>query len=543
MKKVVGIFVSKNRAIVHNGEKYLTCESNILDFLLRFQKYICCFYNLSYNVACLLSWLELSETQLKKLHADKDIWFDDYKLSYITGKFFAIKKGDYWDAPYTQFCDISQYITWKIEDNDSMEYEVAKAREAQKTGQQVYDALVKLGLNPDKGMTSPIRVYEKDKLNQMDLPTLDDIPVGASEYAYSCCKSGWFEVFKKGHFQHTYDYDISSAYGFGIANLLEIREGKWWQSQQYEISADYGYISGEITVESEFAPFVFTVENIDDAELYSLIGTWDYNLRRNIDNNKWEQLPYCITKRQYDILYKYNLGTFKIYDAWWFKSEVKSYPLRDAVNSLYDSKESAVGISREVPKRIITGIFGKQLETQKDSFGKHFNPVYGAEIEMQTRLDVFEACIQNNVVPISVALDGILVEKPMVLNMNNGMGSWKLSHEGKAIPVSTVAVAIEGKESDHDFAINYQWLLDVITDKPTDRIYSKSKLSPVGLDKAIAKNKMNTLGNIEQIDRSIDVAYENKRHYHIRPMTGQELINNKYESSALDISFMAIDRQ
>lgn len=543
MKKVVGIFVSKNRCIAHNGDRYLTCEKDILDFLLKRQNDINCFYNLSYNVACLLSWLELSEEQLTKLKEDKDIFYKDYKLSYITNKFFAIKKGTGWDSPYVQFCDISQYIPWKLEDNNTVEYDVGKAREAQKTGQEVYNGLVKLGLNPDKGMTSPIRVYEKDKLRNMDLPTLADIPEEASQYAYEACKAGWFEVYNKGHYDHVWDYDLSSAYGRGVFDLMDIRLGKFWKSEQYEPNADYGYIRGEITINSEFSPFVFSVDNGEDVELYSLIGTWDYILRKSCVDGQWENIPYIISKKQYDMLYKWKIGSFKIYDAWWWQSQGKKYPYRDAVNWLYEQKEKGVGLEREIPKRQIVGLFGLQLQTMMDGFGDYFNPIYGCEIEMNTRMEVFDACMSNNVIPLSIALDGILVDKPLNLRMNEGMGSWKLSHEGKAIVVSTVAVAVEGKEAEQDFAVNYNWLLDQIKQNPTERVYSKDKISHISLEKAIKDHKLGNIGEVEKISRSIDVAYETKRLYFDRPMTGQELLDNKYESSPLDISFMCIDKQ
>jgi len=541
MKKVVGIFVSKNRAVAHNGEKYLVCENNLLDFLVKCKSFINCFYNLSYNVACLLSWLDISEDKLIKLKEGQNVWVGEYRLSYITNKYFAIKKGEGWDSPYAQFYDISQYIPWKLEDNNTVEYDIGKAKESQDTGHQVYNALVKLGLDPDKGMTSPIRVYEKDKLRKMDLPTLADIPEEASQYAYECCKAGWFEVYKKGSFQ-TWDYDLSSAYGSGIANLMDIRLGKFWKSEKYEPSADYGYIRGEITVNSEFSPFAFSVDNSEDVELYSLIGTWDYILRKSRETGQWENIPYIISKKQYDGLYKWGIGTFKIYDAWWWKAQEKKYPYRDAVNWLYEQKEKGVGLEREIPKRQIVGLFGLQLQTMRDGFGDYFNPIYGCEIEMNTRIEVFDACMSNNVTPLSIALDGILVDKPMNLRMDDGMGSWKLSHEGKAIVVSTVAVAVEGKESEQDFAVGYEGLLEQIKEQPQERVYSKEKISHISLEKAIKDKKLGTIGEVEKISRSIDVAYETKRLYFNRPMTGQELLDNKYESSALDISFMAIDK-
>ena len=554
MKTVLGFFVSKNECIAHNGDRYKQLKEGefILDFLIKYENYINCFYNLSYNVACILSKCNLGEDKLKKLYTDQKVQVRDYQITYISGRYFAIKRGDDYNAPYVQFCDVSQYIPWmSVDENFALEYVLSKAKEAQDTGKQVYDALVNLGLSPDKGMVSPIRVYEKEVLSKLSLPTYKDMPIEAASLAYECCKSGWVEAFKKGHFEQTIDYDRSSSYGAGLAELIDIRLGKWWESQIYEPTADYGYLAGEITVDVDFAPFIFSIDDGEDAEHYSVVGTWDFNLTKdtlvtNEDGMKqiiYRKTPYCITKKQYEVLLKYKLGEVKIYNAWWFKADKYEYPYRDMVNNLYEAKEKASGMGRDIPKKIIVGIFGKSLEKRDKGFAQWFNPCYGAEVEMNTKLQVFEDCMANNVVPLSIAVDGILVDKPMDLRMDQWMGSWKKSFEGKALVVSSGVVAVEGNNPTRNFSLDYEWWIDKIKESPESNKYSKDGISGVSLEKAVNKVELSKLGTVETAMRTIDVGYENKRCYFDVPITGQDLLENTYESVSWDISHFAIDKQ
>lgn len=517
--KITGFYVNHSFAIDHAGNKGY--YSNILDYLLTYQKGINGFYHLSYNVACILRMLHLTDGQLSELQDKAEVKVDpDYTIYYIHNKYFAIKKGNYWDCPYVQFCDIAQYLAWRVDDDHTEEYALNKAKEAYKTAVEVYKGLGKLGIQPEN-LTSPIRCFEKAVLNRMNLPTIDNIPEEAAHYAYQCCHGGWLEAFKKGHYT-AYDYDISSAYPAQLAELKELRFGLWENDREFNYSAEYGYLYGKLDMQAHFNPFLFKANDMT----YTPVGEYEC----------------CITKRQYEILQKYHLGTFEIYNAWWWYPKSSVYPLKALIGKLYSHKETSNGMDKEVTKRIMSGMWGKLLELQNDTFGKHFNPVWGAEVEVNTRMKVFEACLNSGVVPLSIAVDGVLTDKPLNVDVKPGLGQWKLTYNCDALVISSGIVAVKDKQHNQDFALEYQWLIDQIKENPELSEYVKSKPSPVSLNKALVHGDLSKIGQVEQITRTVDTLYEAKRCYPIAPANGGELLANKYESVAWPVSLFEAEK-
>jgi hypothetical protein len=545
--KITGFYVNHNFAIDHTGQKGY--YSNILDWLLKYSGGINGFYHLSYNVACILRMIHLSDTQLKELQdfGDTRFYFNEYRekvqydrtvpkknvprdigkklysIFYLHNKYFAIQKDVLWDdpaSPYVQFCDIAQYLPWRVDDDHTEEYALNKAREACKTATEVYNGLLKLKITPEN-LTSPIRCYEKAVINRMNLPTIDAIPEEAAHYAYQCCHGGWLEAFKKGHYQ-AYDYDISSAYPNELANQKELRFGMWENEKEYNETADLGYLYGKLTMNAHFNPFLFKANDMT----YSPVGEYEC----------------CITKRQYEVLMKYQLGEFEIENAWWWYPKSNVYPLRAMIGKLYTHKETTSGMDKEVTKRIMSGMWGKLLELKNDTFGDHFNPVWGCEVEVNTRMKVFEACINSGVVPLSIAVDGVLTDKPLNVEVKPGLGNWKLTYDCPALVVSSGIVAVKDKQHNQDFALDYQWLVDEINKNPEVSEYVKSKPSPVSLNKALVHGDLSKLGNVEQITRTVDTLYEAKRCYPIAPVNGGELLANKYESVAWPVSLFEMEK-
>ena len=66
-----------------------------------------------------------------------------------------------------------------------------------------------------------------------------------------------------------------------------------------------------------------------------------------------------------------------------------------------------------------------------------------------------------------------------------------------------------------------------------------TKLSPVTLRRAVQENKLDKLGALEDITKTVDVAYELKRAYRESPKTGGELLSGQYKSTPWDISVVS----
>lgn len=350
-------------------------------------------YHLDYAVANLLRMMGIPESQLRTLNDKGELRFRGYRFKYIPKKFFSIAYG----SQFAVFSDMAQYMdNWTLNseyDERPEDLALRKAHVAQQIGIEVYDALTKLGLHP-KSLVSPISAFEKEVLSKMDLPSLEDIPEEAAEYAYNCTHGPWVEALQKGHFE-TEDWDLKSAYPFQLSQLIDIRKGHWVKSEKYEPEAYYGYAKGMVNITADFSPIVYSKT---EEQNFTPKGQWETYL----------------TKEEIDFIDKYKLGSFEIYDGWWFFPNEIVRPLEGIMNWLYLKKEGTKGLEKKVLKRIAAGCWGKLLEVNHDGeLGDYFQTCWGVEVESRTRLEVARFVLDNNLQDnlLSIAVDGVLVSK------------------------------------------------------------------------------------------------------------------------------------
>ena len=398
--RIIGYHISNG--IIANSDGEIVTEPSFLDFLLEPKPdSIKIFYHIGYNIANLLKMIDFTKEKAKKLHDTEKLYMAPYMLKYAPNKFFSLSKGSYWAF----FCNANQYSLAQLDNSDTPISCLAKANKAKEAGKQVYDTLTSVGLHPTT-LTSPVRVYEKEVLNKLDLPTVDDMPEDAGEYAYSCCRGNWLEAFQVGHWEKAWDYDINSAYPSEIARLLDIREGKWGKSSYFIPEAEYGYCKGKVTITAPFSPIIYVSKNLN----YTPVGTWETFL----------------TKREIEFIHKWKLGEFKIESGWWWIPNNRNLILQKHIMGLQSQKGVATGLSRETIKRIMSGIYGKFLEARNNTFGKRFNPVYGAEVEVGNRLKVARFILENHAEShlIHIAVDGVLLDMPI----EQCKKEWEQSH-------------------------------------------------------------------------------------------------------------------
>jgi len=72
--------------------------------------------------------------------------------------------------------------------------------EVQMLGEKLLYELKKMDLEPTK-LTSPVAIYEECIMNNLDLPTVADMPKEAAEFAYRCSGKLWIEAFTLGYFE------------------------------------------------------------------------------------------------------------------------------------------------------------------------------------------------------------------------------------------------------------------------------------------------------------------------------------------------------
>ena len=505
--KIIGYHASENCLYASDG---WTCNerpiSSLIDRGEEGSIHIAC--HLDYLAAIIFKIVGLTDPDLRKINDIGEIAIPPYVIKYIPGKFFSIGGFSRNDHRFISISDANQYRYWNFK--GSIEEGVSQAT---RTGEEVYKAMTELGLSPTN-LISPIRCWEKEKWGKdFTAITVDDMPEMASEYAYQCCLGNWLELYKKGHFPVTYDYDIKSAYAHIAAEFcLDTTAGEWIESDRYQEESYYGYCKGTVTITSPFSPIMYA------------------NKGRSCPMGTWER---TLTKGQIDYIRKRKIGTFEIENGVWWRPDTEIRPLKNVIYKLYADKERATDpFKREIAKRILNGgFYGKFIQiTHTGNLGDHMNPVWAAEIETRTQLRLAETCIANAVMPIAIIVDGILSDRKLQLIDGKSLGSWKLSSQGAALAISTGIMAIEGKSSGKDFSLDYDWLMDQIKQDPDAEIYVKYKQSPVTLAKACNENRLQDIGKIEEITRTIDIGYELKRAYSPRPKTGKDLLSRAYDS-------------
>lgn len=523
--KILGYHISSTGIIANSNGEY-TDKPPYMDWLLQPEEStIRVLYYLNQNVASLAKICQFTQEEVVKLNSKNNkAYFPPYKITFISNKYLSLQKGYYWGAPFSFFSDAHQYKNTEASYDNGVEDCVRKAKIAQEIGEEVYRALQSIGLKP-KSLTSPIKSFEQEVLSKYNLPKIDDIPLEAGHFAYECCKGNWVEAFQLGHWDKVWNYDIASAYPAQIAKLLDLRLGKWVQSDKFVPEAKYGYCKGVIHVNKDvvFTPFLHRQESKGELPaLHCVTGSY----------------PKFIRKQGIEFLQRWEQGSYDIEDGWWWIPASESKLLKQLVDWLYLEKEKATGNKKIVIKRIMAAMFGKMLEIRNDEFGKLFNPVWAAEVEGETRLEVADFVLRNRLEKdlVHIAVDNTILTKPAEI-AEDGIGKWELADISPCICAGTGAIALRD-EGVGDFHLKYDWLKEQIEREPEASEYKLSRMIPVTVAEA-ANGKYGKLGELQELSKVVSIGQGEKRCYREQPKTGRELLQRSYSSSPWDVSLVS----
>lgn len=541
--QVIGFHLTKGITACSTGEYVIGQDRKAhLSLLCKYPSpdHLCVAWHLDYLIAILVGNIfHLKEDQAKELLDIGELRGKSHNIRYIPGKFASIRNGNYFKAPLTMLSDMSQFSECVFELNPSVDDCIAKAKEAQSLGEKTIAVANKLEIEPNV-LTSPIRIFEKvyigkcdekDNLKPkgIDLPTTNDYPedirVDLAHMAYECTHGGWIESFYKGGFPNSADYDESSAYAYYESNLLDHREGTWLRSREYQPDAQYGFCIVDLNMTSSFHPILYNT-NVENH--YTPIGFYE---------------DYAIQKQELDIIDEFKLGTYEIKDGFWWTCKRPVKPLSYPIRWLSQLKSEYEGFDKEFVKRILNGMWGIMLQIKrKQQVGEHFNPVWGAIVEANCRLDVFRFCMKalaEGRKVLHIAVDGVLTDEPVSFvdrSKEKQPGEWRLEANCPSLVISSGCVAIQDKMGKGEFGMDYNWLVEQIKQKPKATKYPETKLSPLTLAKCLNENKYDTIGDIEVITKTIDIHAEVKRDYPVEPKNGMELLNGQFESVPLDMA-------
>jgi len=388
--QIVGYHLSRDNSTIYTSKGEQCSQPPYVEFLLKEKDAIRVCYQLDFFVANLFVLCKLTRKQLIQLYETTELRIGDYKFKFVPKKFLSIIKGD----QFVLFSDASQYM----ERYDLVGDTAEKAVEARKIGVQVYNTLSKLGLHP-KSIISPIATFEKEVLVKMDIPTIDDMPEEAAQYAYECCTGPIVQAYRIGRFEKCYDWDIKSAYASNLMNCIDFREqyGTWKKIDHFDPASHYGYYKGIVNMKDCFHPIVY--EN-------------------NTPKGEWERKS---LKEELEFITKYDRGTWEVEDGWVFYPTKFVYPYKKIILWLNDWKDKTKGMERKVVKRILESLWGYTLRIDFNGEiaipSEYMNTVFGAQTETLTKLAVGKFIIENGLEEslISIAVDGVLVDKEITL--------------------------------------------------------------------------------------------------------------------------------
>lgn len=513
---ILGVHCTREALVMSDGVQTENGDRDWIEWLLRtstFDDKVA--YDLDYLVAQALAHSYAMEVECRKLLTEHRAHLrSGHTLFYIPGRVLSISHGYQGAKRYTTIYNGKQYNDAVRHDPETTVEEARKcAAQAQGIGQDVRRSYEAIGIT-HSSLTSPVKAFDASGL-WPDVPTIDAIPEGAGELAYESVKGNWVEAFQLGHWERAYDYDINGAYASELALLQDLREGEWVEADKIPEGAVYGFAKGLIETPAPFHPYL--VKGKNDVS-YTPVGSWETYL----------------TLQEILFLQRNSLGHFLIREGWWWIPRHVKYPFHETVMRLWGIRRANEGMVSAICKRILAGMWGKMLELRGSQaapeFGPHFNPVYGAIVEANVRLRVVQACIDNGVVPLHVAVDGMITDRPLErVIVNTNLGGWRLSHVGKCIIAGSGIVGMEGKSGDEEFALSYEWLKGMFAVYPGQREYSKVKWSPVSVAKALnEEGGWERLGKLEQITRTVVVGEEVKRFYAKQPKCGRDVLSNQY---------------
>jgi len=517
---MIGYYITEE--LIATSEGKICREPPYLDFLLGDNSDgIKIFYDLDANVASLLRLIQITEAEGKKLRDKEQLYLSPYKLTYFPGVFFGIDSNSPAGESYANFSGANQYTDTHFAPDNSPEYAIAKAKEAQKVGLEVQQAFAYLGLPTDK-LTSPIAAFKK-QLETLDIPDYLTMPDEASVWAYDAMKGNLVQAFQMGYWPQAFDYDINASYPYELSKLLDLRRGRWVKRKHPLEQAAYGFAQGIITTNAKFHPFLYRK---GAGMIYTPVGQWET----------------CLTLQEYDFLYDYKLGEFEPTEGWWLWLPTEpGYRLYEGVvRWLYDKREGTTGLTRLVIRRISAALWGKLSETRRGKPGPHLQPCYAAVGEANARIHLAKTCLDCGVEHIlHCAVDGFISDKKLPLKTGQELGDWRLTGEGKCLISGTGVVAFEGHDGAGDFSLKFSWLNDQIKAHPRARSYTMEKHSVIGLGLALATD-FNCLGKVVRKPRSVKVGEDTKRFWIARPNTGGQLLSGqKWVSEPLEYSLIA----
>jgi hypothetical protein len=422
-------------------------------------------YNLKYDSGAILYYLP--KEILKELweigfvsHEYKNV---KYHIEYIPHKSLVVKKGF---RNYIRVWDIAQYYKMSLE-KASFRY-LGKHKDDIET-KSFSRTYVKKNIDKirkycrmDAVLVSELANYLKDKLAEFGIKT-SALYSGASlslryyadrgsictayrffkqkaelvKFAMDAYEGGKFEVTARGYYPLAYEYDITSAYPSEIMRLLDLTIARVEYGRKYRPDADYGFL--KVIIDNTPGKYLPCGIKRKQLRIYPA-GVYSLN---------------C-TKQEYDFITGELNIDVTIIAAYWLFCPVKVpiYKGRTekifALKSKYKNNDAML---YSVTKIMANSFYGKAvqlIENYKGEYvaGQGFNPLYGAIITANTRINVSRLQNLYGENCMAVHTDSVIMKcKLDEKYITGGIGGFEYVTEGECIIIACGQYSINDKSA------------------------------------------------------------------------------------------------
>jgi hypothetical protein len=400
------------------------------------------FYNIKFDFESIIKYLP--DKELYDLYHDHHINYYAYRISYLNGKFLSIRLKNTSNTFYDMFnfLEISlnnaakKYLHQEKKEgidapklNTSKEYWrknhdliITYCRHDALLTKQLADYFWSIFYQ--KLSYAPSRPFSKGKLSEeyflsrCYIPTINDIPKIALEYAYKNYSGGRFELLKRGFFPEAYSYDIKSAYPYQMTQLYDYSLGEWTKVNTMDKNCDIGFYHCKVeSLEPYFSPFLIKVGMLSlypNGKFYQYLNSDEIKfIRKNFPHIK-----ITILSGVECILFK------------------ERQPFKSEIERLYKWKESEKDEDiKYCVKIVLNALYGKTWQKVNNNTGRLFNPIWASLITSRTRLKILEMALKSPENIIDMLTDSISSTSLINTPKNPKMGDFSLDFTGKSVNI------------------------------------------------------------------------------------------------------------
>jgi len=522
-----------------NNCAWIKSRDDVLKFLVneKYRSSFNTFWNLDFDVTVLLKWFGLAfcKEMVEKQHAS----YNGVVFTYIPKRFLSVRTGRYTNT----FYDACQYYLPRSLDGASKRYlnegkiEVGSkefhesdygredllkycrddSRKCCLLTRKLLDDLHDMGFSPST-LSSSGTIMEEAIVGDVHLPDITKIPQGVLEYAYDAYKGGWMECFKRGHFTKLYDYDITSAYPYQVAELIELKgEFKYIKGEVDNSRYALGYVKTKVYITESISPVIFQ----GDVN-YTTTGRWMTKLFH-------EEVDFIRTRKR---------GTAEVIDGWYFEADPQAqrpfyYPMRQ----LFRQKKSVA--NAWLPKSLSVSLYGKlaQKDWETGETGNLFNPVWATPVTARTRMTIADYALVNPSSLCVIATDGLALDSPLPSRvLSKSFGGLQLKYADEGVVIGTNVYTIKGKDPGGEWRPGrFDWLHKLAKEPDQDKYdlkFFRYTTLAEGVDGDFEK-----VGVFGDFPYTFDINFDHKRYFK-RLSCGGELLEDVYESAPWQVGIV-----